>query len=459
MDSTHPATLVPKKILTEVSTRYPLSREKIDSFVVEIVETLQKAGFQAYIVGGGVRDLLMGFCPKDFDVVTDAHPEKIRDLFPNSRLIGHRFRLAHVFNRQHVVEVATFRGGHGKTQDESVAHTREGIIVRDNVYGTFEEDAFRRDFTINALYYDPISDHLIDWTDGLLDLERKILRVIGDPRARFHEDPVRILRAIRISNKLCFDIDPLALAEFCSFADRVQFISSGRLFDEYTKLFLLGEAEANFASLKMHHLFGHLFPFTDSHLDAPIFHELVQQTLVDTDKRVVGQQGVNPAFLLAIFLWPVFLKNCQKLPGSPEAFSAEEALDPGFEDESSPNGLPSQQPGALHGVISFTVSQQARYLAMPRRFTAAIRQIWAMQILFEQKNPERVLSVVSHFRFRAAYDFLLLRARCGDAESSLAAWWTSFYQADETEKEEFIEVLRLAQPIQRQKPRRSRNRP
>ncbi len=397
-----------------------ITPDNIEPHARNIIEKLQQHGFSAYVVGGGVRDQMVGIKPKDFDIATDAHPEQIKALFDNCRLIGHRFRLAHVFFRRHIIEVATFRAGHDQTNDEKLASTRQGIIVRDNVYGTLAQDAIRRDFTINALYYDPVADHIIDLVGGVEDFEKGLVKIIGDPLTRLQEDPVRILRAIRIANKLGFNIDTATAKEIPGIAPQLVHMPPGRLFDEYTKLFLHGQAMPNFNSLRQFNVLPHLFSNIEACMAHPQNATLIESALLNTDKRLQEGKTVNPAFLLSVLLWPMLHTHLTQLQ----------------------NNEPSVNHAYLFAqAVDLTLSHQVKHIAIPRQFSAVIRQIWALQHPLEQRHPKRIEPLLTNQRFRAAYDFLLLRGNSGEISPDAGEWWTQIQTANAATRTEMIAGL------------------
>ena len=371
---------------------------------------LKAAGYESYLVGGGVRDLLLGREPKDFDVATNATPEEVKALFRNCRLIGRRFRLAHVHFGREIIEVATFRGSHDGNGSEGAAE--DGMILRDNVYGTLEEDAWRRDFTINSLYYDIRDFSVVDYTGGLEDLEAGLLRVIGDAEQRYREDPVRMLRAIRFAAKLGFRIHPDSEAPIFELGETLEAVPPARLYEEVLKLFLTGHGVASFELLRHYDLFRHLFPLTDACLaeeEDGFPHQLVLRGLENTDARVAEGKPVTPAFLFAVLLWePVHARA--------EALRAE--------------GMSEIQ--ALQVAGDTVIAQSIRHVALPKRFSLQSREIWVMQARLPRRNGKRAARLLAMPRFRAAYDFLLLRAENGDeALQELAQWWTDFQAVDE----------------------------
>jgi poly(A) polymerase len=386
-----------------------ITRANISEYALKVLYRLKDAGFQAYMVGGGVRDLLLGREPKDFDVATNARPDDVRRLFRNCRLIGRRFRLAHVHFGRDVIEVATFRALLDG-EDSGETWIQDGRIIRDNVYGTIEEDAWRRDFTINALYYDIRDFSVVDYTGGMADLKAGIVRPIGDPRQRFREDPVRILRAVRFAAKLGFKIHPQAEAPVRELGHLLTGIPAARLFDEVLKLFHGGFAHTTFELLRHYGLLTYLFPMTETALAKekggfPI--TFVAKALENTDARINDHKPVTPAFLYAALLWEP-LRNRQQL--------LEEA------------GLSEYE--ALHQASYEVVAEQLRYTSLPRRFSVPLQEIWLMQPRFSYRQGKRATRFLAHPRFRAAYDFLCLRAASGEDVREACDWWTRRQQGD-----------------------------
>ena len=371
---------------------------------------LKDAGYDAYLVGGGVRDLLLGREPKDFDVATNATPEQVKATFRNCRLIGRRFRLAHVHFGREIIEVATFRAA--QPPADAAAQSDNGMILRDNVYGTIEEDALRRDFTVNALYYDIRDFSVVDYAGGMQDLQEGVLRLMGDPETRYREDPVRMLRAARFSAKLGFKLHPDTEAPIAGLAGLLADVPSARLFEEVLKLFMGGYGVASFEKLRHHHLFGQLFPDTEAALateEEGFPHTLVLEGLANTDARVREGKPVTPAFLFAVLLWePVRLR----------AMELEQA-----------EGISTI--AALNAAASDVIERQLARVSIPRRFSVPMREIWTMQPRFHFTRGKRPKRLAAHPRFRAAYDFLLLRARAGEVEQALADWWTDFQEKGE----------------------------
>ncbi len=410
---------------------HSISRANISPNALKVLNRLKQAGFDAYLVGGGVRDLLLGHEPKDFDIATNATPEEVHSVFRNCRLIGRRFRLAHVFFGREIVEVATFRGSNAEVGSDAQV-TANGMILRDNVYGSITEDALRRDFTVNALYYNIADFSLVDYAGGLADIEQGRLRLIGDdPVARYREDPVRMLRAVRFACKLGFIIDSACAAPIRHLAPLLTEISPARLFDETLKLFHSGYALPAFEKLRHHDLFAQLFPQTDACLareDHAFPITFVSRGLNNTDQRIVEGKPVAPAFLFAVLLWePVRLRY--------EALLAE--------------GMPSAEAMALasHEIAS----AQQRRVAIQKRFALPMREIWALQPRLERRQGKRPMVLLGHPRFRAAYDFLLLRAEVGESDPELAQWWTRFQDVDAAERAKM-----LGGAAQRKRKRRKR---
>jgi poly(A) polymerase len=386
-----------------------ISRASISENAVKVLYRLRGAGYQAHLVGGGVRDLLLGREPKDFDIATDARPEQVRAVFRNCRLIGRRFRLAHVHFGREIIEVATFRS----MQDEAAQGERttdNGMLIRDNVYGTIEEDALRRDFTVNALYYNIDDFSVIDYAGGLKDLSEGVLRLLGDPEIRFREDPVRMLRAVRFAAKLGFRIHPSCEALLEPSASLLDSVPAARLFDEVLKLFMGGTAVQAFEKLRHYNVFAQLFPETDECLahedhDFPI--TFVVKGLHNTDLRIREEKPVTPAFLFAVLLW------------EPVRLAAEAAVAAG-----EPHSL------AMQSAASEVLSRQLQFTSLPKRFSLPMREIWQLQHRFESRAGKRVNRLLAHPRFRAAYDFLVLRAEAGEADPELANWWGELQQVD-----------------------------
>ena len=381
-----------------------ISRKNISDAALNILYRLNKAGFGAYLVGGSVRDMLLGREPKDFDVATDATPGQIKELFRNSRLIGRRFRLAHVRDGGEIIEVSTFRAPHSAA--DGGGHSVDGRIVRDNVYGTIDEDVWRRDFTVNALFYNIRDYSVVDYVNGMSDIKSGQIRLIGDPEQRFVEDPVRLLRAARFAAKLGFVIHADVERQIGKLAPLLKEIPAARLFEECLKLFLGGCALQTFEQLRHYNLFAGLFPQTEAELarqEGGFPQTLVYHALQNTDKRLAQEKPVTPGFLLAALLWlPVERLRREYIA---QGQSQHDAL-------------------MLAGDV--VISRQTRSTAMPRRFTQMARDIWQLQPRLLRATNRRPLRMLQHPRFRAAYDFLLLRAQSGDNVGEAADWWTTF---------------------------------
>ncbi|MEW8467334.1 MAG: polynucleotide adenylyltransferase PcnB, partial [Candidatus Thiodiazotropha sp.] len=402
---------------------------------IRVLTRLNSTGHEAYLVGGGVRDLLLGREPKDFDVATSALPEEVKSVFRNCRLIGRRFRLAHVFFGREIIEVATFRSNKHATE-EGERHVENGMILRDNVYGTLEEDAQRRDFTINALYYNVSDFTVIDFADGMSDLRNGVIRLLGDVESRFREDPVRLLRAVRFAAKLGFIIEPETESPMQRLAPLLGEVPSARLYEEVLKLFLGGSALETFEKLRHYGLFGQLFPATEealSHEDHDFPITFVNRGLANTDARLQQDKSVTPAFLFAVLLWePVRL---------------------GYEALLKQDEQPIE---ALQSAASDVLSGQSRHISIPKRFSYPMRDIWQLQPRFQQRQGKKPYRLLTHPRFRAAYDFLLLRAEAGEVETELAKWWTDFQQANSQQKQGMTEQGRRGRGRRRRR-RSSKN--
>ena len=374
-----------------------ISRQFISPNALRVLYRLRDSGFTAGLVGGAVRDLLLGNRPKEFDVATNATPEDVKKLFRNCRLIGRRFRLAHVHYGDEIIEVSTFRGisDDGSGDREMV----DGRLTRDNVYGSIEEDAVRRDFTVNALYY-VIDDFSVrDYVGGYEDVQRRVLRLIGDVERRFREDPVRTLRAVRFAAKLGFSIDEAVAAGIREFGPLLVDAPPARLFDEMLKLFLAGHALSGFREMERYGLFSVLFPESAMSIRKdPRGRALIEAALASTDARIVLGKPVTPAFLFAALLWPAVEHRTEVL---------------------AERGVPDPEIEASHQIVS----EQAQRIALPKRFSLPMQEIWDLQPRFVTNQRKRVQRMLAHPRFRAAYDFLLLRASANPDLVDLATRW------------------------------------
>jgi len=389
-----------------------------------VLNRLHDAGYQAYLVGGSVRDLLLDLHPKDFDVATDAHPEKVRRLFRNSRLIGKRFRLVHVFFGRENIEVATFRAHHPETSHPEAHKSHSGMLIRDNVYGMMEDDAWRRDFSINALYYNIADSSVVDYTGGMADLEKRSIRILGDPISRYKEDPVRMLRVLRFAAKLNFDIDTPTATPIKQLKMELKHIPPARLFDEVVKIFYCGHAVRAFELLRHYQLFGVLFPQTEEFLttegpEKALVKSLILHSCKNTDTRLAEGKTLNPAFLFAVLLWPQVKHKAQVLKS--EGHRPYHAMQM-----------------AMHKIVR----QQVQEVAIPRRFTLMMEEIWSFQYTLQERSKRRVHIVFSHPRFRAAYDFLVLRMQAGEENlTSVVNWWRDLQVASATQQHEMISHL------------------
>jgi poly(A) polymerase len=400
---------------TESMVRMPrgkhgLARDSLSPAAAKTCTVLREAGFQAYVVGGAVRDLLLGIVPKDFDIATDARPEQVKPLFRRAIIIGRRFRLVHVMLSQDTVEVSTFRAASPDLPSEKEsAHQQDehGRVLRDNVFGTQEEDARRRDFTVNALYYDPATEEVIDFHGGLADLKKRVMRVIGDPETRYREDPVRMLRAVRLCAKLGLTLDAATREPIREMAPLMERVPPARLFDEMLKLLLSGHASACLRQLREVGLSKGLLPLLDVILEQPLGERFVTLALAQTDERVLTDRPVSPAFLFAALLWH-------------EVLAASKAREARGE-----RAIP-----ALETAMDEVLDTQCAKLAITRKLTATMREVWAMQPRFEGRSGQRAYRLLEAPRFRMAYDFLALRAASGEVPAELEAWWRAFQSAD-----------------------------
>ena len=431
----------------------------VDERAVKVVHTLTEGGFEAYIVGGAVRDLLLGLRPKDFDVATNATPEQVKSLFRRAFIIGRRFRIVHVvFGRgrqdrglSEVIEVSTFRAvmdsaaGEPVAGNEKTAKTElsgrnsktghvvdaEGRVLRDNVWGPQIEDAARRDFTVNAMYYNPQTEIVVDYHGGLKDAKKKLLRMIGDPEARYREDPVRIIRAVRFAAKLGFEIEPKTRAPIKAMAALLDNVPQSRLFDEMIKLLQTGHSLASMEELRKQGLHRGVFPVLDVVLDEAHRHDgrekFVQLALADTDRRVGEGKSVAPSFMLACMLWHDVLDRWQQLKARGEA------------------PMP-----ALQQAVDAVFDARIGDISGRGKLAADMREIWLMQPRLERRVGHGPFTLIEQPRFRAGFDFLRLRADCGEIDAELGAWWEEFSLADDTERERLMDAARKREPARRQ---------
>jgi poly(A) polymerase len=420
----HDAEPVETKVRVYSRPEHNISRSQISENALKVLYKLQKEGYSAYLVGGCVRDLLLGREPKDFDVVTNADPDEIRKVFRNCRLIGRRFRLAHVHFGREVIEVATFRGA-GEEQNDKQVLNKEGRLLRDNVYGTLEEDVWRRDFTVNALYYNIKDFSVVDYIGGMADHKAATLRLIGDPDTRFREDPVRMLRAVRFAVKLGFKLHPDCEKSMHKVAELLSSIPSARLYDEALKLFMSGYALQTFEMLRHYGLFQVLFPATENCLSVEedgFPRLLLIKALENSDNRIAEGKTVTAYFLFAAFLWePVQMRAKEKMAkGLVEFMAYQEAANE-------------------------VIAMQVKSTALPRHITMAMREVWSLQPKFNACMGSKPSRLITHPRFRAGYDFLLLRSETGGADPELAHWWGKYQNANENEQRKMTQPPRKAQ--------------
>ena len=414
-----------------------IDRRNVSRHAIKVCEVLHQHGYQAYIVGGAVRDLIVGLEPKDYDVATNATPEQIKPLFRRSRIIGRRFQLVHVVFGPEIIETSTFRAPASQEQETD----DHGRILRDNEFGTHEQDAVRRDFTINALYYDPSTEEVLDFHRGVEDLKKRVVRMIGDPRTRYREDPVRMLRAVRFAVKLNGTIDPGSREPIGSMADLIHNVPASRLFDEMLKLLTCGHAMDCLHQLRQDGLHRGLLPLLDVVLEQPGGEEFIELALERTDHRVRAGKTVSPSFLFAALLWHQVNLRCKQLIAKGE-----------------------QGMQALMAAADSVLDEQTETLAIQKRFSADMREIWFMQPRFERRLPKSIWRMIEQPRFRAAVDFLQLRAAAGEFDSVLALWWMDRATAEDAERATMIDDL-ARQPREgtagaaRARPRRRRRGP
>ncbi len=405
---------------------------------LRVIEILQHAGFEAYLVGGGIRDLLLGKHPKDFDVATSAKPAEVQKLFRKARIIGRRFQIVHVRMGPEIIEVTTFRGSAENSHLQQA--NASGMLVRDNVFGSVEDDAVRRDFTMNALYYDPSNHEVLDFVGGYDDLEDGMIRIISDPETRYREDPVRMLRAVRFVGKLGLQLEPDTAEPIRRLAPLLRDVSPSRLFDEILKLLQAGHGQATFPELVKYDLLRPLFPQTEallSEADDQHHQHLIDLALLDTDTRCNEGKSVTPAFLYAALHWPQVQHRWEELQAEGHGRTQ-----------------------ALAIACSETLDFNQQFIAIPKRFSVTIREIWELQVKLEKRHGRRPDSTLEHPRFRAGYDFLLLRERSGEIPGGLGEWWTQYQIADDAMRRDLIASVKDDQdePKARRLRRRSKRR-
>ena len=410
--------------------KHGIPRHRVDECALDVCEKLADAGFKGYVVGGAVRDLLLDLRPKDFDVATDATPEQIRRLFRRSRIIGRRFQIVHVMCGRDTIEVTTFRAnGQQEADDEDERSVdAHGRLLRDNIFGTLADDAARRDFTVNALYYDPAREEIHDYFGGVADCGKRVLRMIGDPVTRYREDPVRMLRAARFAAKLEFTIDPATRKPVAELAPLLANIPRARIFDEALKLLLSGHALRGVHQLRAEGLHHGMLPLLDTILDDPVGGPFITAALKSTDERIRDDRPASPAFLFACLLWPQVAQRWK-------------AIEAGGE-----KSMP-----ALFLAMDEVLDAQRGQLAVPRRYDGMMKEVWGVQPRFEQRGGQRPYRLLEHPRFRAAYDFLVLRAQAGEIEQELADWWTRFQDADDATRQAMLKPDTAAKPRRRRR--------
>ena len=414
-----PANTPPEPAVIPVA-RHGVRRDQISPAANKVCTTLQEAGHKAFVVGGAVRDIIVGQTPKDFDVATSATPEEVRALFRRSRIIGRRFKIVHVMSGPETIEVSTFRAMQAAESTETDEH---GRVLRDNVFGSMAEDATRRDFTVNALYYDPRREIVVDYHHGIDDAKRRLLRMIGDPETRYREDPVRIIRVVRFAAKLGFEIDTETRKPILRMADLLANVPASRLFDEMIKLLQTGHALASLEELRRQGLHRGIFPILDAVLDDAHRHDgrekFIHQALADTDRRVNEGKAVAPSFMLACMLWHDVVKRRDKLRQDGE-----------------------QAMPALLQAIDQVFDARIGDISGRGKLAADMREIWTMQPRFERRTPNAAESLLAQPRFRAGFDFLRLRADAGEADEALAQWWEEYSLADPGERPALLEAAR-----------------
>src|SRR3569833_1315395 len=402
-----------------------IRRAQLDDCALKTCETLAQAGYKGYLVGGAVRDLLLNMTPKDFDVATDATPEEVRRLFRRSRIIGRRFQIVHVMCGRETNEVTTFRANGQKETEEDDEHVR---LLSDNVFGSMADDAARRDFTINALYYDPAREEVHDYFGGVADCKKRVLRMIGDPDTRYREDPVRMLRAARFAAKLDFLIDPNTHKPVAALAPLLANIPRARIFDEAHKQQHTNHTQHGVHQLRAEGLHHGMLPLLDTILDDPTGERFINAALKSTDERIQSDRPSSPAFLFGTLLWPQVLLRWRALEAAGE----------------------KPQP-ALFAAMDEVLDAQRSQLAIPRRYDGMMKEIWALQPRFEQRGGQRPYRLLEHPRFRAAYDFLLLRAESGEVAAELGEWWTRFQEVGEDKRARMLLADNAPKPRRKHK--------
>ena len=429
----------PKSIDPHIIPReqHCISRKHISDAALRVMSSLHKAGFEGFLVGGGVRDLLLGGHPKDFDIATDATPEQVNELFRSGRIIGRRFRIVHVRFGREVIEVTTFRGSHQAAEEgrrgkrlvnQQSARSKDGMLLRDNVYGSIEEDAIRRDFTINALYYTSTDFAVYDYTHGLQDLKDKVIRIIGDAETRYREDPVRMLRAVRFAAKLGFRIEAKTAEPIQRLAPSLGDIPAARMFDEILKLLMSGYGLETYQLMQQYQLFQPLFPQTHQCLNDDTASPLLLHAMRNTDSRIKQGKPVTPAFIFAALLWPAVNRRHQQL---------------------KQQGIPDIP--AMHQAAQEVASQQQQRTSIPKRFGMPMREIWELQLRLPKRGGRKAEQLFENRRFRAAYDFLLLREESGEDVGDVGKWWTDYQLRSPDQREAMSKAIQDKGPGRRRR--------
>ena len=409
---------------------HDVAREQISYGALKVTDGLQAAGYQAFVVGGAVRDLLLNRIPKDFDIATDATPEEVRRIFRRSRIIGRRFQLVHVMFGEEVVEVSTFRR---MIEAEDAQTDEHGRLLRDNEFGDQEQDAARRDFTTNALFYDPSTQEIYDYHGGYADTRNHLLRIIGDPLVRYREDPVRMLRAVRLSAKLDIKLDAATVEPIAEMKNLLDNVPQARLLDEVLKMLLSGHSVVCIQQLRKMNLHHGLLPLLDVILEQPMGEKFIMLALRNTDERLSQDKTVSPAFLFAALLWH-------------EVLSA-------WNTRVQQGGRPV---GSMHEAMDEVLARQKAQLAIPHRQDAVMKEIWLMQQRFDQRAGQRPYRLLEQPRFRAGFDFLLLRCASGEVADELGLWWDEFQDASEERRAEMLQPEKAADKKRRRKPRKKK---
>jgi poly(A) polymerase len=408
-----------------------IRRDSLSRCALRVTDQLREAGYKAYVVGGAVRDLLVGIEPKDFDVATDATPDQIRKVIRRSRVIGRRFQIVHALCGDEVVEVSTFRAHQVDAGEDDRHVDQHGRLLRDNVFGTMPEDALRRDFTANALFYDPATEEVVDYCNGVADIRNRRLRMIGDPAVRYREDPVRMLRGVRFAAKLRFELDDATRAPIAALSDLLANVPPSRLFDEMLKLLLSGHSLECVTQLRREGLHHGLLPLLDVILEQPQGQRFVELALSTTDDRIARDKPVSPAFLFAALLWHEVLSAWRRHEG---------------------DGM--REIPALFAAMDDVLDAQKEKLQIPRRYDAVMKELWSLQPRFVQRSGSRPLRLLEHPRFRAAYDFLRLRCDAGELDAELGDWWERFQSVDAAERDAML----IPEKAPRKRRRRGRGR-